>query len=73
MDAAELRAHLVLAYPAAPEAPPALLALARGAIDEDPGRASSWLEQLVVDYANSAVAPVARRMLAELGGAVPGS
>jgi tetratricopeptide (TPR) repeat protein len=72
-DAAELRAHLVQAYPAAPEAPPALLALARGAIDEDPGRASSWLEQLVVDYANSAVAPVARRMLAELGGAVPGS
>ena len=72
-EAAVLRAYLVEAFSSAPEAAPALLALARSTVDMDPGSASGWLEQLILEYPDSAVAPVARRMLAEISGAVPGS
>lgn len=63
--AADLRQRIVDRYPASPEAPPALLALARAA---GPNEAVAWLERLVVGYPDSALAPVARRMLTDLAG-----
>ncbi len=54
---------VVEAYADRPEAPAALLALARGATPES---ARGWLERLVVEYPESALAPTARRLLAEL-------
>ena len=48
-----------------PEAPRALLELARADHPENPGQAVVWLERLVVDYPESAMAPIARRLLAE--------
>ena len=60
-----LRRRIVLEYPGSPEAPAALLDLARAS---GPADAASWLEQLIVGYPRSALAPVARRMLAELDG-----
>lgn len=63
--AAALRRQIVLQHPRSPEAPAALLDLARASAPAD---AASWLEQLIVGYPRSALAPVARRMLAELDG-----
>ena len=63
--AGALRRQVVMQHPGSPEAPAALLALARAAT---PAEAASWLEQLIVGYPRSALAPVARRMLAELDG-----
>ncbi|MYG50732.1 MAG: hypothetical protein F4164_15460 [Gemmatimonadales bacterium] len=63
--AAALRRRIVLEHPGSPEAPAALLDLARASAPAD---AASWLEQLIVGYPRSALAPVARRMLAELDG-----
>ncbi len=63
--AGALRRQIVLRYPGSPEAPAALLDLARASAPAD---AASWLEQLIVGYPRSALAPVARRMLAELDG-----
>ncbi len=60
-----LRRRIVLQHPGSPEAPAALLDLARASA---PAEAASWLEQLIVGYPRSALAPVARRMLAELDG-----
>ncbi len=60
-----LRRQVVIQHPSSPEAPEALLGLARSAA---PPEAASWLEQLIVGYPRSALAPVARRMLAELDG-----
>ena len=48
-----------------PEAPRALLELARADHPENPAQAADWLERLVVDYPESAMAPIARRLLAE--------
>lgn len=63
--AGALRHRIVLRHPGSPEAPAALLDLARASAPAD---AASWLEQLIVGYPRSALAPVARRMLAELDG-----
>ena len=63
--AGALRRQIVLQHPGSPEAPAALLDLARASAPAD---AASWLEQLIVGYPRSALAPVARRMLAELDG-----
>lgn len=63
--AGSLRRQVVMQHPASPEAPAALLDLARASA---PAEAASWLEQLIVGYPRSALAPVARRLLAELDG-----
>ena len=63
--AAAIRQKIVVQHPGSPEAPAALLALARSA---PRGEAAAWLERLIVGYPQSALAPVARRMLAELDG-----
>jgi len=63
--AGALRRRIVIQHPGSPEAPAALLDLARASAPAD---AASWLEQLIVGYPRSALAPVARRMLAELDG-----
>ncbi len=63
--AAAIRQKIVVQHHGSPEAPAALLALARSA---PRGEAAAWLERLIVGYPQSALAPVARRMLAELDG-----
>lgn len=63
--AGALRRQVVTQHPESPEAPAALLALARASAPEE---AAAWLEQLIVGFPRSALAPVARRMLAELDG-----
>jgi thioredoxin-like negative regulator of GroEL len=72
-EASALRRWLIGTYPDAPEAAPALLNLARSAMKEDPELARHYLETLVVDHPESAVAPLGRRLLAELNGRVPKS
>ncbi|MFQ5889223.1 MAG: tetratricopeptide repeat protein [Gemmatimonadota bacterium] len=72
-EAASLLTALVEEFPEAPEVPPALLALARSAVPSRPGEARRWLERLIIDHPTSALTPVARRLLAELNGQVPGS
>jgi tetratricopeptide (TPR) repeat protein len=69
-EAAALRARLVDRYPAAPESPLALLAIARyeRALQPFAGGDSSpvvRLEQLILEYPQSAVTPLARRLRAE--------
>ncbi len=63
--AAGLRRRVVDGFPTSPEAPVALLALARAAPRAD---RRDWLVRLIVGYPESALAPVARRLLAELDG-----
>jgi len=70
--ARSVRITLVRAWPRGPQAPRALLDLARSEQGEDPGQAAEWLERLIVEYPESAMAPVARRALAELRVGVPG-
>ncbi|WP_420634602.1 hypothetical protein [Candidatus Palauibacter sp.] len=60
-----LRRQVVERHPASPQAPAALLDLARAA---PPPEAALWLERLIVGYPRSALAPVARRLLTELDG-----
>ncbi len=60
-----LRRRIVERHPGSPEAPAALLDLARAA---PAAEAVVWLEHLIVEYPRSALAPVARRLLTELGG-----
>jgi len=68
-DVAEmLRLRVVEGYPQSPEAPAAILALARAS---EAGTAREWLERLIVGYPESALAPVARRILTELEGGTP--
>jgi len=50
-------------FPSSAEAPAAILSLARTSGRRD---ALQWLERLIVGYPESALAPVARRLLAEL-------
>ena len=61
--AGALRLRVAEEYPQSAEAPAAILALARSA---DPPDAREWLERLIVGYPESALAPVARRLLSEL-------
>jgi len=60
-----LRRRVLDLFPESAEAPGVLLALARSA---EPGEARRRLEQLIVGYPESALAPIARRLLTELGG-----
>jgi hypothetical protein len=71
--AAEVLRELVESWPEAPERPAALLALARRAATEDVPSAAALLERLIVDHPGSALAPVARRLLAELYSQMPGA
>jgi hypothetical protein len=72
-QAGEVRRRLVAAFPASPEATGALLALARAELPERPEAARAWLQRLIIDHPDSALAPVARRMLSEIEGRVPSS
>jgi tetratricopeptide (TPR) repeat protein len=71
-----VRSMLVESWPTAPETPGALLELGRSAAAT--GRrdeAGRWLERLIVSFPDHALAPIARRELADLeaeGTAVPG-
>jgi hypothetical protein len=69
-----LWARVIKDYPKSPEAPEALLAWARQLRDagDKPG-AVTRLEQLLVEYGSSALAPQARRELERLKGQVPPS
>ncbi|MEK6254133.1 MAG: hypothetical protein N2B05_05520, partial [Gemmatimonadales bacterium] len=64
-EARSVRITIVEGWSGSPEAPRALLELARADHLENPGQAVVWLERLVVDYPESAMAPIARRLLAE--------
>jgi predicted Zn-dependent protease len=64
-EARSIRIMIVEEWSGSPEAPRALLELARTDRAENPARAADWLERLVVDYPESAMAPIARRLLAE--------
>lgn len=72
-EATAVRRWLIGAYPEAPETAPALLSLARAALRTDPELARHYLETLVIEHPTSAVAPLGRRLLAELSGRVPQS
>jgi len=73
-DAARrVRLVIVERWPSSPAAPRALLDLARDDREAAPEQAEQWLERLIVGYPESAMAPVARRVLAELQGGVPGA
>ena len=65
VEARSVRITIVEGWSGSPEAPRALLELARADHPENPGQATVWLERLVVDYPESAMAPIARRLLAE--------
>jgi hypothetical protein len=67
-----VRLAILRAWPKSTAAPRALLELARGGRIEDPRQATAWLERLIVDYPESALAPVARRLLSEWQARVPG-
>ena len=64
-EARMVRIAIVDGWTGSPEAPRALLELARADRAEDPARAIAWLERLIVEYPESAVAPIARRLLVE--------
>jgi tetratricopeptide (TPR) repeat protein len=69
-----LWARVITDYPKSPEAPEALLAWARQLRDAgDKTGAVTRLEQLLVEYGSSALAPQARRELERLKGQVPPS
>jgi hypothetical protein len=65
-DARRIRRGLWLEHPHSPEAPAALLALARSVRAEDETEARILLERLIIDYPRSTVVPQARRELDEL-------
>ncbi|MFC1531644.1 hypothetical protein ACFL5T_05310 [Gemmatimonadota bacterium] len=73
LAARTVRIAIVEGWPGSPAAPRTLLALARGEREVDPGQAVVWLERLIVDYPESAMAPVARKLLDELQTRVPGA
>jgi len=70
-DADALRQVLVEQHPAAPEAPTAMLALARGLSTQPTttDEARILLARLIVDYPRSALVPQARRELERLASA----
>ena len=65
-DAATVRRHLIERFPDGPEAAVAMWRLARAVEPTDPIAASAWLERLITTYPESAMAPLARRLLADL-------
>ena len=69
--ARRVRIEIVQSWPESPAAPRALLELARADAEADPARAEAWLERLIVEYPESAMAPVARQLLSELRGGAP--
>jgi predicted Zn-dependent protease len=71
--ARRVRIGIVQSWPGSPAAPKALLELARADARDEPARAEAWLERLIVEYPESALAPVARQFLTELrdAGGVP--
>lgn len=71
LAARTVRMAIVEGWPGSPAVPRTLLDLARGERKVDPGKAVVWLERLIVDYPESAMAPVARRLLAEWQTGVP--
>ncbi len=71
-EARTVRLAILQAWPESAAAPRALLELARGGRIEDPRQATAWLERLIVDYPESALAPVARRLLSEWQDRIPG-
>jgi hypothetical protein len=70
-EAESVRLSLIRAYPRASEAPGALLALAREALPTRSDDARTWLERLIIDHPESALAPVARRMLSDIERRIP--
>jgi tetratricopeptide (TPR) repeat protein len=71
-EALALYARLVADFPRSPEAPEALLAWARALRDaNDTNGAVAKLEQLLIEYPGSALAPQARRDLERARGTVP--
>lgn len=67
-EAVQVRRDIVSETPDSPEAPPALLALARNRLEDSAtDEARLLLERLVNDYPRSALAPQARRELQRLG------
>jgi hypothetical protein len=70
-EAALLYTAVVEAYPEEVEAAGALLELATLAMPVDRAAAGTWLERLITGHPNSALAPVARRMLTELDAPEP--
>ncbi|HYW33093.1 MAG TPA: hypothetical protein VE869_16450, partial [Gemmatimonas sp.] len=71
-DALVLWDRIVAAHPKSPEAPEALLLSARAVRDAgDKAGATARLEQLLVEYPQSALLPQARRDLERLRGAIP--
>jgi tetratricopeptide (TPR) repeat protein len=71
--AREVRILIVEGWPGSAVAPGALLELARADRTARPDRAGEWLERLIVEHPTSALAPVARRLLAELQAGVAGA
>lgn len=67
-----LREKLVQEHPQADEVPAALLRLGQDAAAQDTARARRWLQKLILEYPESAVTPLARRILARLEGQLPG-
>jgi hypothetical protein len=63
--------RIVDGFPASAQSPDALLSLARRATPTRPDSARTWLERLITVYPESALAPLARRLLAELDAAEP--
>jgi len=71
VEAATVRLALVEEFPQASETPGALLALARSALPARPDDSRQWLQRLIIDHPESALAPVARRLLSELDRQIP--
>jgi len=71
-EAGTVRRRIVEHWPSSAEAPAALLSLARDAAGTHPEAALRWLERLIVEHPESALAPTARREAARLGSQVPG-
>lgn len=69
--AGDVRRRLVEAFPDTPEATGALLALARAELPDRPRAAKALLQRLIIEHPDSALAPVARRLLAEIDRQVP--
>lgn len=70
-EADAVRHALIEAFPGASETPGALLALARTALPAQPAASRRWLQRLIIGHPESALAPVARRLLSELDHRVP--
>ncbi len=72
-EADTVRRALIERFPQAAETPGTLLALARSALPDQPDASRAWLQRLIIDHPESALAPVARRLLSELDRRVPAS